>query len=330
MVGVRYILLLLHMPGLWGQSSSLVTVQRSEKIMGERVVVTVVDETEELGYIHIEEALSEFRRIQSLTDKNDPRSAVSRINRNAGREAVEVPEELFSLLQRSTQISRLTEGAFDISIGVLDSLWRYDGTLKQIPGTETIKELLPLIDYQNIQLTPGSRTVFLPREGMRIDLSGIALGYALERAKNLMRLRRVPGGMIHAGGLVGVWGQRASGEQWVLGISDPNELGKMLAWIPLVESATAMLRSDRRYVEYNGERYGEVLDPATGFPARGVQEVTVFSSSAEFCQALSVALTVLGPEASIPIVELLGDTEAIVVDDTGFMYWTSGLLIRPD
>ena len=98
----------------------------------------------------------------------------------------------------------------------------------------------------------------------------------------------------------------------------------------MVESATAILRNDRRYIEYNGRRYGEILNPATGFPVSGVRQVTVFSASAELCQALSTALAVMAPSEGIPMVELLGDTEVIIEDESGFMYWTSGLLIRPE
>lgn len=327
---VRHFWLFIYASVIWGQSYDLVTVQRTEKVMGIPVVITLVAETEELGYIHLEEALSEFRRIQSMTDAGRPGSPLNRINRMAGIKPVETPEELFALLQRALQISQLTEGAFDITTAALDTLWRYDGSLKQIPDKKAIDEVLPLVGFRHLQLNTDLATAYLPKKGMRIDLSGIALGYATERARDLMRLRQVPGGMIHAGELVAVWGQRATGEQWLLGINDPNELGKMLAWIPLVESATCMLRNDRRFIEYNGRRYGEVLDPFTGSPAMGVQQVTVFSASAEFCQALSVALAILGPEQGIPMVELLGDTEAILVDDSGFMYWTSGLLIRPE
>lgn len=318
---------------LWaipGPAQSLVTLQRSENIMGAAVTVTLVADSEDLGYIQLEEALASFRRIEAMTSATQPDSGIARINRMAGRAPVEVSPELFGLIRRAIQISRMTDGAFDITYAALDTLWRYDGGMKQIPGPEAIEKVMPLVGYRHIRLDPENRTVFLPRKGMRIDLSGIAAGYAAEHVRDLLRHKQVPGGMVRAGGLIAVWGQKATGEQWLLGISDPNKLGKMLAWVPLVESAACILRSDRRFVEYNGLRYGEVLDPASGRPATGVAQVTVFTSSAELCQALGVALTVMGPEAGLPMVEVLGDTEAVMVDDSGFLYWTSGLLIHQD
>ena len=113
-------------------------------------------------------------------------------------------------------------------------------------------------------------------------------------------------------------------------MADHNNIGQILSWIPLVESSVSLLRSDNRFVQYKGIRYGEIIDPFSGFPVQVPRQVTVFAASAELSTALAAALCVLGPEKGLPMMELLGDTEAILVGESGFMHWTSGLMLGPE
>ena len=197
---MRYLWLFLWTVVLWGQPRDRVTLQRSENLFGGEVVVRIVDENEELGYIHIEEALSEMRRIEKLLASGDRDSKIFEINRQAGRKPVAVSSELFRLLQRAVKISELTSGAYDISAAALDSLWRFDGSMTLIPRAEDIQKVLPLVGFQKIRLDPAAKTVFLSKSGMRIDLSRIGRGYAIDRAREFLRSQQVAGGMIIAGG----------------------------------------------------------------------------------------------------------------------------------
>jgi thiamine biosynthesis lipoprotein len=307
-----------------------VTLQRSEILFGGEVVVRIVDKNEEIGYIHIEEALAEIRRVEKMVASLNPDSKITEINRQAGRKPVSVSQELFRLLQRAIKISELTDGAYDVSAAALDTLWRFDGSMTLIPRAEDVEKVLPLVGYRKLRLNPEDRTVFLPERGMRIDLGRIGKGYAIDRAREFLRSKQVAGGMINAGGDIVVWGKKASGDNWLLGVADPNNIGQILSWIPLVESSVSLLRSDNRYVQHNGVRYGEILNPFSGFPVQVPRQVTVFAASAELSTTLAAALCVLGPEKGLPMIELLGDTEAIVVGDSGFMYWTSGLMLGPE
>lgn len=312
----------------FGQPPSLVTVRRSEKLLGVNVEVTVIAEDEEIGYINIEEALAEIRMVEKRISTADPRSEASLINARAGLAPVPVSRETFNLLQRAVQISELTYGAFDITVGALDSLWRFDGSLTRAPSREALDAVLPRVGYRQLQLDPANLTAFLPVAGMKIDLMGIGRGYAADRAKEVMLARQVPGGMISVGGDLTVWGSKATGEKWLLGISDPVQVGHIRAWIPLIESSVSMVRPENRYLRFNGVTYGEVLDPASGMPVQNIEQVTVLARSAELSQALATALCVLGPDRGIRLVELLGDTEAIVVTTAGTMAWSSGLMLK--
>ena len=311
----------------WGQPPDLVTVRRSENLLGVTVEVTVTAESEELGYINIEEALAEIRAVEKRISTLDPLSEASRINAQAGIGPVAVSRELFKLLQRSVQISELTSGAFDITVGALATIWKFDGSPTRVPARDEIAAVLPKVGYRRLQLDPENQTAFLPEAGMAIDLMGIGRGYAADRAKEAMLYRQVPGGMISVGGDITVWGSKATGEKWLLGITDPVQAGHIRAWIPLIESSVSMVRPENRFIRANGVTYGELLDPASGMPARNIEQVTVLARSAELSHALATALCVLGPERGIGLVEHLGDTEAIVVNTSGAVYWSRGLML---
>ena len=293
--------------------------------MGVEVTVTVTAENEEIGFIHIEEALSEMRRVAGWVSGRDPESEIHKINTNAGLKPVGVSRELYGLLERSLQISELTSGAFDITYAALDTLWRFDGTMAQIPSSEDVAAVLPFVGYRQLVLDAGNRTAFLPEKGMKINLEAIGRGYAVDRAKDRMLDKQVPGGTIQAGGDLSAWGTRGSGEKWLLGISDPINIGQILRWVPLIESAVSIVRTDAQFVQSGDRIYGYIMDPRTGFPAKGVAQATVLARNAELSSALAHALCVLGPEKGIRMIEYLGDTEAVIVDDAGIMYWTSGL-----
>lgn len=301
------------------------TVRRTQRLLGSEVTVTVAAENEEIGFIRIEEALSEMRQVAGWVSSRDTESETYAINANAGIRPVSVSRELFSLLERAVQISELTSGAFDITYAALDTLWRFDGTMAQIPDAEDVAVVLPLVGYRHLELDAENRTAYLPEKGMKINLDAIGRGYAVDRAKDRMLDKQVPGGTIQAGGDLSAWGTRGSGEKWLLGISDPINIGQILKWVPLIESSVSIVRTDAQFVQSGDRTYGYIMDPFTGFPAEGVKQATVLARNAELSSALAHALCVLGPEKGIRLIEYLGDTDAVIVDDAGIMYWTSGL-----
>lgn len=263
--------------GLSAQDNPHVAVHRNEIILGTSIGITLVCESEEEGYILLEEAFATFRRIEKLTSVTLETSEISQLNSRAGEPPVEVGDEVYQLLERALHIAQITEGAYD-------------------------PVAAPNHSFRELIFDPEGRKIGLPEETMQLEITGIARGYGIEQVRNMMRMRQVPGGMINAGGLVGVWGRKASGERWLLGISDPNHVGQILKWIPLIESSVFLWR-----------------------PGGKVDQVTVFAGSAELAQCLGLALGALGPEKGIPLVEILGDTEVILTDSTGIMYWSRGL-----
>ncbi|NHF57931.1 FAD:protein FMN transferase [Flavobacteriaceae bacterium TP-CH-4] len=298
--------------------------------MGSRFDITVVALNEELGYINIDEAVAEITRIEKIISSWDPDSETALINKNAGVKPVKVSEELFKLIERAKQISEITDGAFDISYASMDQIWKFDGSMKRMPTEAEIRKSIARVGYRKIILNPERQTVFLRQPGMKISFGAIGKGYAADKAKELLVSKQVVAGIINAAGDLTTWGTKASGEKWLIGIANPLSKDKIFSWLPIVESSVATSGNYEKYVVFNGKKYTHIIDPRTGVPASGISSVSIFAKSAELCDALATAVFIMGKESGLALINQLGGTEAIVVDDQNKVHKSSGILFESD
>ena len=310
----------------YGQERKYVTVHRTQKLMGSRFDVTVVAVNEELGYINIDEAVSEIIRIEKLISAWDPDSETTLINKNAGIKPVKVSLELFKLIERAKQISEITDGAFDISYSSIDNIWKFDGSMQYMPTKEEVKNSIRKVGYNKIILNARDQSVFLNQKGMRISFGAIGKGYAADKAKELLVSKQVIAGVINASGDLTTWGTKASGEKWLIGIANPLSKDKIFSWLPIVESSVATSGNYEKFVVFNGKKYSHIIDPRTGYPSRGVNSVTIFAKSAELCDALATAVFIMGKDAGLSLINQLGGTEVILVDEDNKIHKSSGIL----
>ena len=314
---------------LFSQNNRSVTVQRSLELMGSKFEFTLVAPNEEIGYINIEEAASEIKRIERMISSWDPESETSLINSNAGISPVKVNDELFSLVERCIQISEITEGAFDISFGALSEIWKFDGSMLYLPTPEEISNAVDKVDYKSIVLNKEERTIFLRKKGMKLNFGGIGKGYAADKAKELLVSKRVIAGMINASGDITTWGTKSTGEKWLIGIENPGWRKNIFTWIPIVESSVSITANYKKYVTVNGKRYSHIINPKSGYPVTGIDKVAVLSKTSELCDALATAVVILGKEKGLALVDQLGDTEVIIADNLGNIVHSSGILLDP-
>lgn len=310
----------------YGQERKYVTVHRTQKLMGSRFDITVVAVNEELGYINIDEAVSEIIRIEKLISAWDPDSETTLINKNAGIKPVKVSLELFKLIERAKQISEITDGAFDISYSSMDDIWKFDGSMQYMPTKEEVKKSIGKVGYNKIILNARDQSVFLNQKGMRISFGAIGKGYAADKAKELLVSKQVIAGVINASGDLTTWGTKASGEKWLIGIANPLSKDKIFSWLPIVESSVATSGNYEKFVVFNGKKYSHIIDPRTGYPSRGVNSVTIFAKSAELCDALATAVFIMGKDAGLSLINQLGGTEVILVDEDNKIHKSSGIL----
>jgi thiamine biosynthesis lipoprotein len=249
-------------------------------------------------------------------------SELSRINRDAARQGVAVSAEMFGLLQRALEFSRLSEGAFDITFASAGAL--YDYRERKRPGEKALAAARAAIGYEGLLLDPRSQTVRFARSGMRIDLGGFAKGYAVDRGAAILRSRGVRNAIVTAGGDSHVVGDRR-GRPWTIGVRDPRRPGELAAVLPLVDVAISTSGDYERFFDEDGVRYHHVLDPRTGESARGVHSVTILAADGLTTEACSKSVFVMGVEKGMRFVESRKGIDAVVVDAQGVLHYSSGL-----
>lgn len=303
-----------------------VTVKKTLKLMGTRFEVTVVAPNEEIGYINIDEAVSEIQRIEKIISSWDENSETSLINKNAGIKPVKVSPELFGLIERSIRISEITDGAFDITYASMDNIWKFDGSMETAPKEEDIRKAVEKIGYQKIVMDPKNQTVFLPEPGMCIGFGAIGKGYAADKTKELMVSKDVKGGIINASGDLTTWGTKVTGEKWLVGIANPLSKDKVFSWLPVIESSVATSGNYEKFIILNGKKYSHIIDPRTGYPTTGINSVSIFAKQAELCDALATAVFIMGRDVGLHMINQMDGVEAVVVDSDNKIHKSSGII----
>ena len=285
--------------------------------MGSRFDITVVANDSIQANKYIDTAIAEISRIEKLISSWDANSQTSEINRNAGIKPVKVDKELFDLIERAIGISKLTDGAFDISYASMDKIWKFDGSMTVMPSKEEIISSVEKVGYQNIVLDKKNSTVFLKLEGMKIGFGAIGKGYAADKAKKLLISKNVSSGIINASGDMNTWGKQPNGNEWKVAITNPMDKNKVFALLPITNGAVVTSGNYEKYVNFNGKRYTHIIDPRTGYPSTGIISVTVFAPKAELADALATSVFVMGKEAGLDRINQLPKIECIIIDDIG-------------
>ena len=284
--------------------------------MGNQFEISAVSTSEEEANRCITAGINEIKRIEKLLTTYHESSETNLINRNAGIAAVTVSEEIFNLIERSIRISEITQGAFDITYGSIDNgLWNFDTQMKSLPDKETAKEMVRLINYKNILLDKENSTVFLKEKGMRIGFGGIGKGYAAERAKTTMQQMGVTSGIVNASGDLTTWGLQPNGEEWTIGIANPNIVGEVFSFLKISGLAVATSGNYEKFIVIDGKKYSHTIDPRTGLPVTGIKSVTIITKNAEIADAMATPVTIMGVKAGLHMINQINDIEVIIIDD---------------
>ncbi len=302
--------------------------RRTLKLMGSRFDITVVANDSVGAKQYIDLAVVEITRIERLISSWDTDSQTSEIIRNAGIKPVKVDKELFDLIQRSLAISRLTDGAFDISYASMDRIWKFDGSMTEMPSEQEIKSSVAKTGYQNIVLDKGKQTVFLKLKGMKIGFGAIGKGYAADKAKELLISKGVVAGIINASGDMNTWGKQPNGESWKVAITNPLNKDNAFATLPINEGAVVTSGNYEKYVVFNGKRYTHIIDPRTGYPSSGIISATVFAPKAELADALATSIFVMGVDVGLDRINQLPNIECVIIDDEGNIHTSENIKIN--
>jgi thiamine biosynthesis lipoprotein len=240
-------------------------------------------------------------------------SEINQINRSAGIQPVRISDEVSIILQTAQEIARLSDGAFDISIYPVLKLWNFTSEDKQfrIPETAELEKKLNFINYKNIQL--NNETAFLQQSGMAIDVGGIAKGFAIDQAYEILCQAGISDFMIDAGGDLQLKSGPVSKGKRRVWIKHPRQKGYLWGYFRQDDGAVATSGDYERFFEMDSVRYHHILNPKTGLPARQCFSVTILAKSAMLADALATAVFVLGPQKGLTLAESLENTEAVIL-----------------
>ena len=292
-------------------------------MMGTEVSVYLWSDDPEAGRQALEKVFSEAARIDRLMSTYKDESEISKINREAAAGPVAAGDELYGLIRRSLDISVLTRGAFDITY---DSVGQhYDFRERERPDDDTVTAAREFIDYRLVKLDQARGTVAFARDGVRINLGGIAKGYVVERGVDILRHLGIENAIVTAGGDSRLLGDRR-GRPWMVGIRHPRKDGEVAISLPLADEAVSTSGDYERFFDENGTRFHHIIQPSTGAPAEGVHSATVIGPDAVITDALSTSVFVMGVSEGLTLIGALPDYESIVIDADGQVFYSDGLM----
>lgn len=283
------------------------------------------------GQAALDEAVDEIERLDRLLTFNDAQGDIHRLNQNAGITAIEVDPVTAQIIRKAQEVSAMSGGAFDVSVGPLVKAWGIGSGQQHIPSAGEVGRLLPLIDYRDVEI--DDNFVKIRNPGQMVDLGGIAKGFAGDAVIEIYRKHGIESAFVNLGGNVVTLGNKPDGSPWKVGIRDPRpegtDIGANIGIISVSNQAVVTAGDDQRYFIANGQRYHHILDPFTGYPAKSnLMSVTLITDSSLNADALDTAVYILGLEKGRELIRQFGGVEAIFVTVDKKVYVTEGLRNR--
>jgi thiamine biosynthesis lipoprotein len=294
-------------------------LKQQQDIMGTRVSVEVWHKDASLTQQCSQKIFNEMHRIDALMSSYKSNSELSFINDNAAISAVDISQEMVNIINRSLHFSELSHGAFDITFASVG--YRYDYRNRAAPSEQVIEQGLASIDYRHIKLNQNK--LYFDDAGVRIDLGGIAKGYAVDQAIEIARQCGIKEAMVSAGGDSKILGNKR-GRPWVIGIQHPRKKTKLALRLPLSDTAISTSGDYERFFIRNGQRIHHIINPATGKSAMTAWSATVTGPDGMTTDALSTTIFILGAKKGIELIETLEDMDAIIIDNKGMVHYSSG------
>ncbi|BAV06871.1 thiamine biosynthesis lipoprotein [Filimonas lacunae] len=303
--------------------------KRTMKLMGNRFEITVVAFDESWAEACIHDAVTEIQRIETLLTTFQDNSETNQVNRMAGIQPVEVSAEMLQLVSRSVKLSKLTQGAFDITYGSVDKrFWNFDTTMQSLPDKATAAASVRLINYRNIVINEEQSTLFLKEKGMRIGFGGIGKGYAAERAKAVLQQKGVTSGIVNASGDLTTWGTQPDGHPWTVGIANPDIPHQLFSSLTISGMAIATSGNYEKYVVIDGKKYSHTIDPSTGMPVQGIKSVSILCPNAEMADAMATPVMIMGIKAGLHMINQIKGMACLIINDHNQLFTSANIRLQ--
>jgi FAD:protein FMN transferase len=300
----------------------LITFKHETLLMGTRFEFSVVGNDPHWADDRIQDAVNEVNRVEKLISAFNDESSVNEINRNAGIKPVKTNAEIFRLINRSLQISELTDGSFDITYYTVDKEKDQSKSAsgKKIPQTK--------INYQNVILDEKAQTVFLANKNMRIGFGSNSKGYAADKAKYVLQLNGVSSGVINAGGDLITWGLQPDSEPCTVAAADPGQEYQPFANVAIGNMAIATSVNTVKYTAALSQKSLSAIDHKAGFPVSGIKSVSILSTTAELADSLSATVMQMGINAGLYLINQLNQIACVIIDDQDRVYTSKNINVN--
>ena len=289
-------------------------------VMGTFARVVAVTKDAATGTQCVEAGMAEIRKVNELMSDYNQESEISRVNSQAAQKAVQVSESTFEVLEKSVEFSKLTDGAFDITVGPLVDVFHKTKEERVAPTQAQIAQARAKVGYENLILDKENRTVRFAVDGMRLDLGAIAKGYGVDKAIEAARRGGALGVMVDIGGDVRCFGEPPEGrDYWRIGLQDPNSAvegmnaGGLVLTLKVKNTAVATSGDYQQFALIDGKRYSHIMNRKTGMSVEGLSSVTIIADNATDADALATSVSVMGPVKGIALIEKLPNAEAIIL-----------------
>ena len=272
----------------------------------------------------VDEAEAEIQRLDELLSTGKEESEIAQLNQN---KSATLSEDAGYLVERALELNKETDGAFDIAIYPVMEAWGFPTQNYQVPTADTLESLLKLADASQIIYDENSRKISFGREGMKIDLGGIAKGYTSSRIMDICKENNISSGLVNLGGNVQALGTKPDGSKWRVAVQSPDDTEDYLGILSVEDKAVITSGGYERYFEQDGKTYHHIIDPKTGYPAEnGLTSVTVVSEDGTLADGLSTSLFIMGKDKAIEFWRAHSDEfDIIMLTDEGKLYVTEGI-----
>ena len=294
-------------------------IERAAFTMGSIVTITAYCDDERLGNIAIDEAFHSMNEIDRLMSVFDERSQLSRVNREASRREIVVDPMIIDILGTARSYSAMTAGAFDVTIEPLMELYgfRDDGTIHHFPTDMQIAGTLDSVGMKNVSIDVQRSTVSFKQKNTQLDLGGIAVGYAIDKAVEVLTKRGIESAIINHSGDIFAIGAPPDEDAWEVGIVDPLHPESIITTTSIKDQALSTSGNYRNNIEADGKTIGHILDPHNARSSSAMLGTTIIARTALEADALSTGSFVLGVEPTRELVSSSPGRKFIGVERSG-------------
>ncbi len=306
--------------GLSGRDLGLVEIAESRVLMGTVVNLTVIGQDRNDANTAVAATLNHMAELETILSRHQPDSESSRLNRD-GR-LTNASQPLLDVIVQSAQISDISNGAFDITVKPLLDLYQACQKQDELPSATAVAQILQLVNYQNINVS--GQTIAFAKPGMGISLDGIAKGYIVDAGTAVLRQHGFTNVMVEAGGDLMASGEKDAAQPWRIGIQSPRPLAETVLTKFNLNNQAAATSGDYMQPFTPDLSQHHILDPRTGYSSSELASVTITAPSVMLADGLATAVSVLGSQAGLKLINQLNYTEAYLVTKEMQVIQTNG------